>query len=341
MSAEFSGNDPSLLSAAGMQSYSQLIAGGVEKDAAFKIAEKQFGLRKTSRASATTEAAQAVKPVQAKPEVIRARSALAPVRHPEIELFCCVGDVGTRNDLASMEAPIFSLSSRKDMKIWRWASKDGSKTVEIAPSAYGRATQLDKDVLIFCVSHLVQALNESRPVSRTIRFKAKEYFQATNRRTDGDEYARFIESLKRLSGTRLTTSIVTNGTRIREGFGLIEKWTTIETESGKMASVEITLSEWFYNSVLAFEVLAMPKSYFRLRKPLERRLFELAAKHLGKQERFKISLAVLAEKTGSTCARLADFRRAIATIVRDDETPNFSFSIDSDDNVVIRRRNGE
>lgn len=58
--------------------------------------------------------------------------------------------------------------------------------------------------------------------------------------------------------------------RTREGFGIIDRWKIIEKSptDERMIAVEVTLSEWLYNAVQAFEVLTIHQDYFRLRKPL-------------------------------------------------------------------------
>jgi plasmid replication initiation protein len=43
----------------------------------------------------------------------------------------------------------------------------------------------------------------------------------------------------------------------------------------RMVELEITLSEWLYNSVIGEEVLSINHDYFRLRKPIERRIYEI------------------------------------------------------------------
>ena len=37
----------------------------------------------------------------------------------------------------------------------------------------------------------------------------------------------------------------------------------------------MNLSDWIYNAVAKHEVLTLHRDYFRLRKPLERRMYEL------------------------------------------------------------------
>ena len=47
-----------------------------------------------------------------------------------------------------------------------------------------------------------------------------------------------------------------------------------------MVEVEATVSDWFYNALLGREVLTISRDYFRLRKPLERRLYETRSETL-------------------------------------------------------------
>jgi plasmid replication initiation protein len=85
--------------------------------------------------------------------------------------------------------------------------------------------------------------------------------------------------LERLAGTRISTDIQTHGVRIKEGFGLIDRYRILERSSldERMIALEITLSEWFYNAIVGREVLSISRDYFRLRKGIERRLYELAS----------------------------------------------------------------
>jgi len=44
------------------------------------------------------------------------------------------------------------------------------------------------------------------------------------------------------------------------------------TDSGRMSEMRVNLSDWVYNAVTKHEVLTLHRDYFRLRKPLERRM---------------------------------------------------------------------
>ncbi len=72
------------------------------------------------------------------------KGGLVKVRHPNRDFFLAdLFDYAMKYDGASMEAPIFTLSTKPDLSIWTWTSKDGNKSIKVAPSVLGRATQHD------------------------------------------------------------------------------------------------------------------------------------------------------------------------------------------------------
>lgn len=264
---------------------------------------------------------------------------LLPVRHVNRDFFTCdLLDYALKDDRASMEAPIFSLSTKRDTSIWSWSSQDGTRSLTVTPSVKGRATQHDKDVLIFIISQMTAARNKSPEAvdSRTVRFVVHNYLISTNRATGGKEYERFVESLERLQGTLIKTDIQTGGQRIQEGFGLIESWKTVERSPGnsKMVAVEIVLSRWLYNAVCNEEVLTLDEKYFRLRRPLARRLYELFRKHCGHQKRWKVGIEVLLRKTGSKSS-LPEFKRMLKTIILEDDLPRYRLHLDEAKGQVL------
>ncbi len=273
------------------------------------------------------------------------KSGLVKARHPNRDFFLAdLFDYAMKDDGASMEAPIFTLSTKPDLSIWEWRSKDSSKYIKVAPSVLGRATQHDKDILIYVVSQLIEGLNRDRAdaKNRTVRFTVYDFLVTTNRDTSGTGYQRLHEAFERLRGTSITTDIRTGGTRVREGFGIIDRWKIIEKSptDERMIAIEVTLSEWLYNAVQAFEVLTIHPDYFRLRKPLARRLYEIARKHCGHQAQWTISLELLQEKAGSK-STLKEFRRALRAIQDDDSLPEYRFILGHDDKVTFYVRDAQ
>ena len=169
---------------------------------------------------------------------------------------CDFAGVAPKHDLASMEHPLFSLATRPDRRILHYTHNAVDGTV--TPSVRGRATSFDADVLIFCISQLMAALNAGREISRTVTLTAHDLLLATGRETGGDNYRRLREAFERLAGTRITTNIVTGSEEITSGFGLIEAWEIVrKTRGGRMVSVSVTLSDWLYQAVLSRSVLTL------------------------------------------------------------------------------------
>ena len=241
-----------------------------------------------------------------------------------------------KHDLASMEHPLFSLSTRPDRRILSYRHNDVEVTV--TPSVRGRATIFDADILIFCISQLMAALNAGRPVARTLTLTAHDLLLATGRETSGDSYRRLKEAFERLAGTRVTTNIVTGDKDVTTGFGLIEAWEIVrKTRAGRMVSVSVTLSDWLYQAVLNRSVLTLNRDYFSLRKPLERRLYELARKHCGQQRIWRVSLEVLLKKSGSTSPRRV-FRAMVREIIAKDGLPDYHLEEEPGDMIAVTRK---
>jgi plasmid replication initiation protein len=269
-----------------------------------------------------------------------AQPALLPDRHPVRDFF--VAELlhwAVKSDHHSMEHPMFSLSKTPDRQIRHY--EHNGISVTIAPGAHGLANIWDKDILLYCISVLMEGLNQGREVNRTVRLIAHNFLVSTNRTTGGRSYDELRAALERLRGTSITTNIVTNGTRKSRGFGLIDNWEIVERSptNGRMLAVEVTLNKWLYDAVLACEVLTLNRDYFRLSGGLERRLYELARKHCGKQAKWKINIKLLHKKSGSQ-ATLIKFREMAKRVVSANSLPDYGLSYDAAaDEVVFYTRN--
>jgi plasmid replication initiation protein len=259
---------------------------------------------------------------------------LAPDRHPNRDFFVAdILDWALKDDRHSMEHPMFSLSKKPDHRV-RHYERNGVH-VTVKPGADGMATIWDKDVLIYAISQLVEALNQGRPISRTIRLTAYDLLVVTNRGTGARAYKLLAAAFGRLKGTIIETDLHTNGLRQQEGFNIIDHWKIIRHTSAnsRMVAIELTLSEWLYRAVLAREVLTLSRDYFRLDGGLERRLYELARKHCGNQTRWAIGMELLHKKSGST-ASLKMFRHHVKDIAKSNVLPDYTLLYQADTDQV-------
>jgi plasmid replication initiation protein len=269
---------------------------------------------------------------------------LLPERHPQRDFF--IADIfdalPVKNDRHTMEHPFFTLSTQKDVRVVEY--QHGDVSITLSPSTkYGLPTMMDKDILLYCGSLIVAELNKGVMPHKTLRFSAHDLMITTNRDTSGVAYGLIKKSFERLTGCMISTNIQTNGKKYSSGFHLLESYEVIETSRDKqrMVKVEVTLSDWFYNSLVAREVLTINRNYFRLRKTLERRLYELARKHCGNQPHWIIGLENLHHKSGSQ-SELRKFRFQVRQIIENDAKenhfPDYRISIDEKDNVTFMRK---
>ena len=100
---------------------------------------------------------------------ILGRSGGAPPAAMRDFFVCDVPWAVPKDDMASMEHPLFTLATRPDRRILRYVH--GTAEIEVTPSVKGLATLHDKDVLIFCISQLMAAVNAGRPVAPTLSQK--------------------------------------------------------------------------------------------------------------------------------------------------------------------------
>lgn len=264
---------------------------------------------------------------------------LLPDRHPTRDFF--VADIFDslpfKDDMASMSYPMFSLSKKKDMRNLEYNSGDISITIK--PNTDGLPTIFDKDVLLYCGSQLMAEINAGRIPPKTLRISSRDLLVATNRHTNDVGYKLLKKALDRLSGVKVKTNIKTNKRETTKVFGLIDSYEVVESSRVKdrMIRLEITLSDWFYNSILGKEVLTISRDYFRLRKPLERRLYEIARKHCGRSSDWSIGLEKLKDRVGSTSS-LPKFRFFINQQVKYDHLPDYQVTLSDSDIVTFKRR---
>ncbi len=263
---------------------------------------------------------------------------LLPERHQQHDLFMCdVADAVLKDDMASMEHPFFSLSKNPDTNIRRY--ENGDKWVEVVPSVKGLATIYDKDILIYCISQLIAKMKLGETPSPYVSIVAKDLLVFVNRSVGGKDYDALVDALGRLDGTRIRTNVKTGGETNYEGFGLIESFKLRRSEkTGRILEIAVKLSDWVFRSIEAKEVLTLHKDYFRLKKPIERRVYEIARKHCGQQDSWKISMELLQKKCGSR-APIKGFRHDIKELAKGNHLPDYFVSLEGDDFVTFTNRN--
>jgi plasmid replication initiation protein len=267
---------------------------------------------------------------------------LLPARHTKGDLFICdVADAVLKDIMPQMEHPFYSLSKKPETKIRRY--EHNGNWLEIIPSVKGLATIYDKDILIYCISQVIEKLKRGEPVGQRLRITSRDLLVFTNRGTSGKDYDALCEGIDRLAGTRITTNIQTGDEEQRDGFNLVDASSIRRKHGldGRLLWVEIKLSEWVFNAIRSREVLTLNRDYFRLGKPLERRIYELARKHCGRQSNWQISLETLLKKSGSQSS-LKLFRQMVKNIAKHNHLPDYHLVFEEEcDMVLFTNRDGK
>ncbi len=268
-------------------------------------------------------------------------SALLPERHPVRDFFVLdVFDVTPRSDIASMEHPVFSLSTKPDTRVLSYEHDDAK--IEIIPSSRGLPSIFDKDILIYCISKLMHLKNNGKPIGPKVRLTTHDLLFSTNKPTNNLGYQRLEASLERLAGTVIKTTIETGDEATVRGFPLISSFEYNRKGSmhaERLRYLEVTLSEWLFRAIESAEVLPISRDYFRIRSPLDRRLYELARKHCGTKEKWRIGVDKLQKKCGSKQLR-KHFMHHLRKTVEADQLPDYRIALE-DDFVIFYKREVE
>ncbi|WP_019022889.1 MULTISPECIES: replication initiator protein A [unclassified Thioalkalivibrio] len=267
---------------------------------------------------------------------------LDPDRHPNGDLFVLedLPCVVPKSDMPSMPHPYFALRVG-DQNVRHYENNGVEITVE--PSIHGLATINDKDIWLFAISHLVRALERNDPeASSYIRFSASDFLRFCNRATGGHNYKKLRAGLNRLMGTRILTNQETGGKRTTNNFGLLVDGTTVEGDvvgRGREMMIEVQLPPWLCRSVEQFDVLTINENYFRLRRPIDRRLYEIARKHCGSQKEWFVGLDTLSIKIGAGY-EIRRLRYELQKAVDADIIPDYRIFLDrKTDTVRFENRN--
>lgn len=270
---------------------------------------------------------------------VTAAPALVPEKYPQHDLFLCdVQDAVLKDIMPQMEHPFYSLSKKPDTTVRFYEGSKG-QWLKIIPSVQGLATIYDKDILIYCISAIMKEIQAGKEVSQRVRINSRALLQFTNRGTAGKDYAALQEAIERLAGTTIATNIVTGGEEQTDTFSLIDAASIRRQHGldGRLLACEVKLSDWVFNAIKHKEVLTLHRDYFRLRKPLERRIYEIARKHCGQQAEWRISLAHLHAKSGSRGDE-REFRRVVKELAKSNHLPDYYVHLEPDDMVQFNNR---
>lgn len=255
-----------------------------------------------------------------------------PRNDAQIDLFAPIfNDIAVRDGIDMMEFPFFSLSKKKRYEPLIY--KNEARGIEIVVSAgkpHGMATIWDKDILIWCISQVREALDRGEEPSKRIHFHPYHVLKSIRRAQGKTEYDLLRQAIKRLSNTTIFTTIRNSGKRKDDTFHWIEQASqTVDDKTGEAIGMWwIELPNWIYQAAITQHfILTLDDDYFLLTGGRERRLYLIARKHGGNQDAgFTMLMTALYKKMG-TEEEYKYWARAIREIVKADELPGYHLEI--------------
>ena len=234
--------------------------------------------------------------------------------------------------LFALEYPLFSLKLDKKTLEYKFTSRSGI-TITIRNTNLGRATIQDADLWLYCITKMMQLIYEEKTLTRRIVFTGYDYLKKTNRKPTGTNYQQIIESLQRLSSTRLETNKTIETWEVGAGLGLIDSYGYVkDKKTGKIIRVEVVLPEWLYTEVVSKRIATINPKYLEL-KPFEKRLYQLAKIHCYGSQNTEFALDYFAKKVGSS-NNLRDFKFRINKLCESQPLPDFLIHYDREEDKV-------
>jgi plasmid replication initiation protein len=242
-----------------------------------------------------------------------------------------------RDQIDLMERPFFSLSKNKRLKEISYQSPDGSIVVNVKPhQSFGMATIWDADILIWAASQLNAYKNRGvNDPPRTLKSRSYDLLKAIGRGTGGYNAELLGEAIDRLKSTIIKTNIRPNDGEETSTFswidsGVIKKRRKTPTTDNPDVGVSITVSDWFYRSVLDDRaLLSIDPAYFSITGGRERWLYRVARKHAGAAgaNGFAIRFQTLFEKSGAE-GTFRRFKFELLKVVERNELPGFDLLLE-------------
>ncbi len=243
-----------------------------------------------------------------------------------------------KGERSMMEFPFFHLSKgRRSRPI---VFDDGRVRIEVRPSSAGIASIYDKDILLYLASLMVEKINKGEEPDQEFTFTAHDFIRVTGANRSARTYQRISGALERLQGTQIRTNIEAGGQGEEGWFSWVSEARISYAKDARgqkrLKAITIRLCNWLHRAILNdMRILTYDHRYFAL-GPIERRLYELARTHCGRQPRFLIGLARLYEKVGCE-DELRNFKVKLKRVAANQSIPDYFVTLLDDPRSPILR----
>jgi len=244
----------------------------------------------------------------------------------QLDLFVAlIGDVPFRDDREAMSVPLVALSKNKRSRI-EWKGPSGQSVVVTAPDEFGVATIWDYDILLWAISQINQAMNQGIHVEPRIEFHPYNMLKAIGRNTGGQGYIELKAALDRLTATTVgySSPSIRNPKRQTMGrFNLLSGHNIEVTRDGVIKAGWLEIPSWLFVAIRDDrDVLAISPRYFDLTRGLDRFLYRLARRHVGRQKEWTFTFRDLHGRSGSA-QEFGPFSRDLRKAIERDCLPEY------------------
>ncbi len=229
-----------------------------------------------------------------------------------------------------MSNPFFSLAKSRRTEPIDYRVGNTEIRVE-AVADHGMATVWDADILVWTITHLVEAQNNGLSPSRHLVSTPYEILSFLNRGTGLRDYQRLKAALDRLQSTTIMTSIRQLNNRRRHRFSWVNEWREKTDLTGRPQGLEVVLADWLYCGALdPTQTLVLDPEYFELTGGFERWLYLLVRKHGGRQKNgWSFDFAHLHAKSG-TLSSVRRFSSELRKIIARQPFSEYVLSLEFD-----------
>jgi plasmid replication initiation protein len=223
-------------------------------------------------------------------------------------------DAPIKDDVNLMDVAPFSLSKKANKGVLKYELKDSLITIEGGAES-GLATVFDYDIFLNMVSYLAEEVQQFRKAEKagrrpnlppkTYRPSASHILKFCRRSDGGKSYEDLEAALDRLANTTIKVVNLAGGKRRQvDSRPLIGGYSVVSrTGANKIDTVEITIPDWVYTSVVRNEktlpLLTLHSDYFLISSGLGRFIYRLARKATGSTGRAEYGVKALHERSGS------------------------------------------
>lgn len=198
------------------------------------------------------------------------------------------------------EFPFFVLDRKKDTQIRK--IEYNKIKIELIPSALGHPTAWDEPLYLYGVRVAKNEYNRQGEPTEWVKFHVMDYLRwagGKEREITGNRNQLIENSLKRMAGLQIVTTIeyeIQSG-QLMEGKGLISGWQYGKRNKMDPGMVAMRLADWTISQIRNNRVIHLSEDFFSL-PPLQRKIYQVLHKHLGKKREFVIGAEKLILKTG-------------------------------------------